>query len=366
MRQEASDDVLTLLSKPQTAVECPPAAWDDIIRVLRSQGLLARVHAQLEAENLLTALPQKVQEHLSAARVIADDHERMIRWEVNRIQYALRHLDCRVVLLKGAAYVMANLPLARGRLVADVDILVAETMIPAVEQALLNQGWESVKIHDYDQYYYRQWMHEIPPLKHALRQTDVDVHHAILPKTARLKPEPERLLEDVVPLEDTAGLFALSPVDRVLHCAAHLFHDGDLDHGLRDLLDIHDLLMCSAHAPDFWQKLTARAEQLSLDRPLFYGLRYCQRYLQLTIPESVVAWQQSVTPGRVRLWLMDRLVHSALYPWPPTTSRLSHAVQRWLLYVRSHCLRMPMHLLIPHLLRKMVRRNTVNEEAVGL
>jgi len=40
-------------------------------------------------------------------------------------------------------------------------------------------------------------------------------------------------------------------------------------------------------------------------------------------------------------------------PWPPP-----HAVKLWLLYVRSHWLRMPAHALIPHLARKALRRTT--------
>ena len=34
----------------------------------------------------------------------------------------------------------------------------------------------------------------------------------------------------------------------------------------------------------------------------------------------------------------------------------THALRNWLLYVRSHWLRMPPHLLLPHLLRKSMRR----------
>ena len=37
----------------------------------------------------------------------------------------------------------------------------------------------------YDQRYYREWMHELPPLLHVRRQTALDVHHAIAPETAR-------------------------------------------------------------------------------------------------------------------------------------------------------------------------------------
>jgi len=62
--------------------------------------------------------------HLLAARAHAAKHERTLRWEVNRIGHALAEIGVRVVLLKGAAYLMAGLPGSRGRVVSDTDILV--------------------------------------------------------------------------------------------------------------------------------------------------------------------------------------------------------------------------------------------------
>ena len=91
--------------------------------------------------------------------------------------------------------------------------------------------------HDaYDQRYYRQWMHELPPLRHMTRQTVLDVHHTILPLTAHLKPDPAKLWEAAVGIEGQVNFCVLAPVDMVLHSATHLFHDGELEHGLRDLV----------------------------------------------------------------------------------------------------------------------------------
>ena len=83
-------------------------------------------------------------------------------------------------------------------------------------------------------------MHELPPLIHRERDRMIDVHHAILPLTARPKPDMEAMIEARVPLAD--GLFTLSPPDMIVHAAAHLFADGDLAGGLRNLWDIDRLL----------------------------------------------------------------------------------------------------------------------------
>ena len=93
----------------------------------------------------------------------------------------------KVVLLKGTAYVAAGLKAGEGRSIGDLDILVARDDLPQVEAALLAAGWEWVKPDPYDDAYYRDHMHELPPLIHKLRDRMIDVHHTILPRTAALR-----------------------------------------------------------------------------------------------------------------------------------------------------------------------------------
>jgi hypothetical protein len=64
---------------------------------------------------------------------------------------------------------------------SDVDVLVPRDRLADVEAALMLAGWASTNPSEYDQHYYRRWMHELPPLQHIRRQTVLDVHHAILP-----------------------------------------------------------------------------------------------------------------------------------------------------------------------------------------
>ena len=237
----------------------------------------------------------------------------MIRWEVNRIQRALLDVVVPVVLLKGAAYVMAGLPCAQGRLAADVDILVPKEHLTLVEQALRRHGWETVELDDYDQQYYRRWMHELPPLRHRLRGTVVDLHHTILPETSRLKPDPAKLFANALPLEGTP-FFVLAPPDMVLHSAAHAFHDGELSNSLRDLLDLHDLLSHFGKDPGFWEALPGRAQKLDLSRPLFYALRYTQRFLETPVPPAVTAAMRPAAPSWPVLRLMDSLLDRVCCP----------------------------------------------------
>ena len=65
---------------------------------------------------------------------------------------------------------------------------------------------------------------------------------SITPPTSRFKVPGDKLFERIVTVDKEARLFVLAPVDMVLHSSVHLFQEGEFSHGLRDLLDIKDLL----------------------------------------------------------------------------------------------------------------------------
>jgi hypothetical protein len=245
-----------------------------------------------------------------------------------------------------------------------VDILVPAADIRVVEQALLTAGWAAVKLHPYDQRFYRQWSHELPPLQHTRRKSIVDVHHNILPRTGRLRPDADALLASSVPLRAAGvddGLWTLCPEDMVLHSAAHLFQDGDLAGSVRDLVDADALLTdFGARIPGFWDRLPARARQLGLERPLFYVLRFAARLLETPIPPSVAAALPS--PSAASIAIMDRLVSRALLPVRGQHGSFGEETARMLLYARSHWLRMPPALLAAHLARKTMRRWSAEEK----
>ena len=347
--------VATALRSPQDLPEWPLRTWDELVRQARRGDLLARLAAMLDDAKLLGAVPPAPRAHLEAARVFAQAQERDIRREVHEIRAALAPTGVDLVLLKGAAYLMAGLPAAKGRLFADVDILVPRSALPQVEAALMLNGWATSHHNAYDQRYYRQWMHELPPMRHVVRQTVIDVHHAILPLTARLRPDSSRLLEAAIPLASDARVRVLAPVDMVLHSATHLLCNEEFSHGLRDLVDLDALLRHFSVEDGFFERLTLRAAELDLARPLYYALRYATRILGTPVPRHVMEAARIGEPLGVRRF-MDALFLRALEVDHPCASDRFSATARRLLYVRGHWLRMPPHLLAWHLAVKAFRR----------
>ncbi|WP_018876661.1 MULTISPECIES: nucleotidyltransferase family protein [unclassified Thioalkalivibrio] len=356
MTSSALTQLLAVLGAPKSAGRLSLADWDLLVRVARVASLEGRLHALIEEAGTLPEVPPAPRRHLHAARVLADRQHAMVRWEVARIHEALAPEAIPMMLLKGAAYVMAGLPCAPGRQFSDVDILVPQARIEQAEQHLFVQGWVCEGYDAYDQRYYRQWMHELPPLTHIQRKSVLDVHHTILPPTARLHPDPDLLWQAALPLDDHPGVYIPAPVDMVLHSATHLFHDGELENGLRDLADLDALLRYFvAEDPGFWERLTARAFEMDLARPLFYALRYGREFLQTPVPDSAFAALARARPSAPLRGLMDGLFRRGLIPHHWSCDGVGSGAARWLLYVRSHYLRMPLHLLLPHLVRKAVK-----------
>lgn len=344
--------ILKTFRQPHSVNSLRLSEWDVLIRQARHGNLLPSLHALLDEHGLLDRVPIQPREHLQWSWIAAERHAQAVFWEVRLIKEALADLGIPVILLKGAAYVLAKLPAARGRIFSDIDILVPKASLDAVEAALMLHGWATMHHDAYDQRYYRTWMHELPPMQHIKRGAAIDVHHALVPETAPIRPDPARLMKAAYPINDTGDLMVLAPADMVLHSAVHLFHDGELDNGLRDLVDIHRLLCHFGSQPSFWTSLAPRAMELELTRPLFYALRYAKLLLHTPIPPDAMVAAEVGRPNRTMLALMDQLFSRALVPDHSSCADWFTATAKKILYVRANWLRMPPLLLARHLFHK--------------
>lgn len=170
----------------------------------------------------------------------------------------------------------------------------------------------------------------------------IDVHHTILPLTARPTPDAGALIEDSVALGN--GLRILSPPDMVVHAAAHLFADGDLAGGLRNLWDIDRLAREFGGQAGFWPRLQARAGRHGLAAATGRALRLAARLYGTPVDPGAAG------PAR---W-PDRLFERRLLArdgWGRTT----RPGLRLAFYMRSHWLRMPPLMLARHLWTKARR-----------
>jgi hypothetical protein len=341
--------VARALSAPETTTAWAGSTWTVLVQQARKAGLLARLAMRLQNSGVQTHWPLGVADHFDANLRVSRTQQAEIRRELVFVLEALSDLPAPVVLLKGAAYVMADLPAAAGRVFGDIDLLVPKAAIAQTETQLMLAGWVSSHQSAYDQRYYRQWMQELPPMQNVHRGTVLDVHHAILPETARVRPPPHKLFERIVPLPGHKNLYVLAPEDMVLHSMAHLFFNDDTSYALRDLSDLDLLLRHFAKRADFWRQLHARAIELNLTRPLYYGLRHTTALLGTPVPAASVEQAADFAPPKALRSLMDAIWQRALRSRHPSATVPGTWAALSALYLRGHWLRMPPLMLMRHL-----------------
>ena len=342
-----------------------PAQWEPVIRHARRADILARIAAQLEHDGQMDAVPVAPRAHLLAALRVWRAQMQEVAHEAGLIAEALQALTIPVVMLKGAAYVLSNQPSAQGRVFSDIDILVPRSALNEVEGALRMGGWMSSHQDEYDQRYYREWMHELPPMTHMRRGTTLDVHHNILPITVRRPPDAALLLARAQPLLAYHGLSVLAPADMVLHSMTHLFHNDDLSHGLRDLSDLDLLLRHYCADAGFWPPLLERARELHLESPLAYGLWATHQVLGTPVPGEVL--QQAERESTIRWLAPMHWLWRCVLRTPHGDAALPGAgLAHFALYLRAHWLRMPPLLLARHLGIKAWKRMTEKPEPLAV
>lgn len=328
--------LIDALRAPETVLSLDGTGWTDLISIARAESLIGSLAHRLAD----VAVPEQIQPVLKDAIQAADLARRQALWEVDCAGRALAPLNCNTVLMKGTAYVAADLDAGVGRSIGDLDIMVARDQLTAVEELLLDAGWEWVKPDPYDDQYYRDHMHELPPLIHRERDRMIDVHHTILPLTAGPTPNAGAMLDYAVRLD--SGLYVMAPADMLLHSIAHLFADGDLAGGLRNLWDIDRLVRQFAGADElFWMELGVRAKLHQLEPHLARALRLTARLYATPVSENL-----SGSTNMTDHFYIRRLL--ARDGW----GRENRKFTRQAFYIRSHWLRMPPLMLARHLWTK--------------
>ena len=341
--------LVKVLGDPNAARHLTDGQWSALIATARGNNLLGALADSLKQTGVFAA--RQAQRHLDGALQLSARQHQSVLWEVHQLLAALGSLQIPVLLLKGAAYVISNHAVARGRLFGDIDLLVPRESLGNVESRLMVDGWVSATASTYDQRYYREWMHELPPMVHMRRGTVIDIHHTILPLTAGNAPDPTQIVDrsTPAPIPGPAMLRIPCPEDLVIHSLTHLVHEGELHNGLRDLRDIDCMLRDFGSTNNFWNRFTACAAGNDLAWPVGFGLLLAKRFFGTPVPDQVLSNLLRTKPNRYRAKMLGFVYASALQSANLPNSGIWAGITRWLVFVRAHALRMPLAMLVRHL-----------------
>ena len=364
--------LLRLYADPGRADGIGHGQWTTILGAARRARALGHLAVRLRLAGVMATVPEPVAAHFeSADRVIRRQRQRL-HLELRELGEAVDDLDAPVVLLKGAAYEALKLPLAAARVASDVDILVRPEDLHRVEDRLKARGWVSIELNAYDERYYREWSHEIPALSHPSRSLEVDVHHSIAPGLRGNSPAVRALFERSMPCEWRVGragrrprpFQVLDPADQLLHLAVHTFASSDLAGRLREVMDF-DLLYriyCAPGGPVDPGVAMDRASSSGTDRAFWWALHFARRWLGTPVEPALL--DRTGRPGAVLRSAMNWACDRSMLPGiTQRRTRIEFAAELALL-TRYQWHRLPLRLLLPHVVEK-ARRRVLDREAAS-
>lgn len=333
-------DLALILGPAAQSANLMDIEWNKILLQARRTQCVGQLASHLASAGLLDQVPAQIKRHLTLALRVASYRAKAAEWEVKVIRRSIRD-DIPVVLLKGCAYLACGDSNATGRFFSDIDILVPRDNLANVEVSLTAAGWMPSDLTEYDQHYYRNWSHEIPPMEHVRRHTVIDLHHAIIPVISRNYVPSANLFAAMDEIEP--GVFVLGVADRIIHCAIHLLQEGEPSKVFRDLYDLQLLLRQHCSSRSDRVELFKRADELNLG------------FLTNTaICASDVVFNPTLVRARKISWLTNCLVRIATGSVCGGRRGVGESISRIVFVSYSHWMKMPVRILIPHLLRKII------------
>ena len=345
-------ELTSALARPDSVATLGDERLNSLLSQARRAGVVARLDACLTDAAVREQLSPVVRDVLEGSRVYVEFLRRRLAFELRALARATASLPFPVVLLKGAAYFASGSPAARGRGVRDIDILVAKDHLGTLEATLRQRGWRPKdSLSTYDDHYYRDLSHELPPMHHPDFHFELDVHHDVLPPVHRLAIDIDAFLAATRPLEGLP-FHVPSEVDQLIHSAVHLTLAEELQQGIRDLHDISLLLADLEQQGVTVDAIKSRAGVLGAQAATADALAAATRHFA---PRPLPAGgTEDAAPGLRRqlvAWAIDQAVFGAA-PSRGAQRRVAELV----IWCRGQYLRMPTRVLLTHALHKWRQR----------
>ena len=329
-----------------------PKTVSELFVFLRAANLLSIFAHKIKRKNMVDRLPESIQWHVTSNVNYSDRQRCQVGTEIDRINLLLEEIGITPVFLKGAAYNIENAVSLEGRTMSDIDILVSSSEIQKTEKRLLSLGWQIKPLANYDEKYYREFAHEIPPMFDPLSGTTLDIHHNLYLPVSGKAPDESILRQNIV--ASSQQKLVLNKHMQALHTCVHLYWNEDVSSSLRDLYDF--TCLCNDNASHhFWEAIVNTAKAMNLSSLLFDVIGLAEVYFLLRCPIETKRQLQSQLSlfHRARRGFTLFVMKRALVPDTRVCDSKLLRICRFLAYMRGHLMKMPVHVLVPHMLKKL-------------
>lgn len=350
MKQLQCTDFISIIANPKDAYSLASEDWQSVLWILETARLDAWLAAQLQPLDVIGSLPDTVKIRLSSAITYAKRQQQQVTYECVTLTRLLAEKHIEPLFLKGAAYVISPAFQSAGRICSDIDALVKREELEIAERHLKMNLWLSKEVDDYDDKYYREYAHEIPPMMQAERGTVLDLHHNLFLPVSGRAPDIAQFWGTRIQTE--SGLSTLAPAAALVHSMIHLLMNEEVTFGLRDCLDMQSIID-THNSESFWQDV----HQLVADNgfhPEFQLLMslLCSLFNRDTVKQQInLEHFNNSLKNRFWLWCYCK----AVLPDHPLLHNPFAGIARAAVYCRGHSQKMPLVTLLKHSTVKMYK-----------
>lgn len=314
-----------------------------LVNEARQQSMLASVWSICQQHELWHLVAPEAQRHFFSGKVYADKQHLTCFNELRELCPALQGFQDDILFVKGIAYKLRGLNMAQGRLFSDLDLLVSKSNFMPCVEFLKTIGFLEAEQTDYDRHYYLNWSHQYPPLFHYLRGSSIDLHHAIIPVTAKTHID----VQDYILQAQDIGLHNVKlPSDSYLfiHAAVHLFLQEETHKLVKDLCELNELgreLLIDEHCmAQLWQA----AEKSKVSRVIYTAASVLsQLFEQAWSKQLLNVAPKNAQPSTIKLrwnhWVIGKLIGN---------TNLTHRLAYISWYIRGHIHKMGLVRLAYH------------------
>lgn len=246
----------------------------------------------------LAQCPQDAVDILRADYYAAAAHHALLSAALRDLLAELDPLGIRPVVLKGMALSSTLYPAPATRPVSDLDLLIDRDREPAVEQALLGQGYQDVLgLSPEDHLAFSNHLHVQRGFGDG-QAVSIEAHWELVHDpgyTRYVDADQWRSRAQPAVLGECSAL-VLAPADQLLHACAHLLLHHNQNPQLIWLLDLR-LLVRRYGATWDWAALVQRAAAMHLAAGLRYWLSQAEGWFGAFLPEQARQALAPVSPA---------------------------------------------------------------------
>jgi hypothetical protein len=193
----------------------------------------------------------------------------------------------KIVVLKGAAITDAVFKNVALRQMADIDLLIQKHDIDGSTEILSESGYVPIE-HHHTKEWYRAHHHHLVPYIHPDKGFVVEMHHHIIPQENPFGIDSRPLWERAQPAKimDVRTL-VLSSEDLIIHLCLHLAYLGAFSHGLKNVIDIVQVLRYHGLLID-WDWIKKEALEHHYIDYIYYPLCLAKKLFDANIETNVL------------------------------------------------------------------------------